>query len=64
MKVKAIQPFDGFQIGDEPDLPPAYAQGVVKKGLAKAMPEHQNKMADAADNKMDAKPARQAGKTK
>ena len=57
MKVRALDSFDNFRKGDEPDLPPKYAQEVVDLGLAervdgeKAAPPTENKMAAPASNK-------------
>ena len=57
MKVRAIDQFDNFKPGDEPDLAPEYAKGVVEKGLAefidgeKAAASTENKMADPLTNK-------------
>lgn len=57
MKVRAIDQFDNFKPGDELDLAPEYAKGVVEKGLAefidgeKAAAPTENKMADLLANK-------------
>jgi hypothetical protein len=51
MKVKALDQFDGFKKGEMVDLPLAYAQGVIEKGLAKMADEIENKMAPAYTNK-------------
>lgn len=52
-KVKALQNFDGFVMGDEIDLPPEYAKGVIDLGLAS---EVKQKSAPVPENKMSAEP--------
>lgn len=57
-KVEALSNFDGHPKGTQFDLPPKYAEDVIKKGLAKevaekAAPAPANKMAAEADNKAE-----------
>lgn len=66
MLVKALDNFDNVRRGDEVDLPPKYAEGVVAKGLAELVDEASDKadadatatkQAEAHANKMDGAPA-------
>lgn len=65
MKVRALTHFDNFQAGQEFDLPKTYAEGVIKKGLAREIPGDGPKVEKAAEqheNKMAAEPANKSGR--
>lgn len=61
MKVIAIEPVNGKQIGEELEVSEREAQQMVDKGLVKMLGDVQNKMKAAPANKAAANPSKAAG---
>lgn len=57
MRIVALDNYDNVKEGDCYECPDAQAQKLIKKGLAKAGPVPQNKMAQPSSNKANPSPA-------